>query len=173
MNSCRSRLHREWSYQENTHWDRFRCHKYIETKEECEWAVKQLNLGYPFGGNGEYAWTHSGMGGYYPGWHYGNPAGKGCFTGPQASRLAAHTFYFRDPTVPPPTTRHSRIGDWADWDGWHSSFTNSLICLKPSRGFPLTPVGYTITSLAEKNLRTDQFNVGSFVKSTDTIFIFN
>jgi hypothetical protein len=173
MNSCRSRLHREWSYQENTHWDRFQCHKYIETKEECEWAVKQLNLGYPFGGNGEYAWTQSGMGGSYPGWHYGNPAGKGCFTGPQASRLAAHTFYFRDPTVPPPTTRHSRIGDWADWDGWHSSFTNSLICLKPSRGFPLTPVGYTITSLAEKNLRTDQFNVGSFVKSTDTIFIFN
>ena len=99
--------------------------------------------------------------------------GKGCFTGPQASRLAAHTFYFRDPTVAPPTTSHSRIGDWADWDGWQSSFTNSLICLVPSGGLPSTPVGYTITSLAEKNLRTDQFNVGSFVKSTDTIFIFN
>ena len=172
MNSCRSRLHREWSYQENNHWDRFQCHKYIETKEECVWAAKQLNLAYAFAGNGEQDFKHFSKT-HHHSWN-GEPAGKGCFTslGNQGMNL-----YFRDPTLPPPIRWKSDPESWSGWQthytGRQSRFTFSLICHMPSKPVPSPPVGYNLTSLVERNLQMGQFDVSSFVKFTDTIFIFN
>ena len=156
--SCKSRLSGEWTYKQNKEHEvpgyydgtttmvHSPCHAYIETKEECEWAASQLNLGYGFAENGTNLrpCDNCAM----------EAGGIGCFTTDQG------LFY------------SSPHGHNERWDGWRE-YTRSQICLVPPtpRAVVSPPDGYMLTSLAEENLQMDQFDVSSFGKRTGTISI--